>query len=572
MTVTPRCDVAVIGAGHNGLVAANYLADAGLAVTVLERRGVIGGATVTEELIPGYLSSSCAYVLGLLHPAILRELELRRYGLHLYQTDIANVNLLEDGRHLVLYNDLGATLRELERARPGESDRFVALGLRLQRFAQLIGPAMLASPPPLSELVAGFEAVGENALFEEFFALSIADLLDRYLEDDLLKGLLTFFGLVSAWGGPWTPGWTFLYGHHAVGEYEGHMGQFAFPRGGMGSVAEALATRARDRGVTIRTDAPVERVVVDGGRATGIVLVSGEELSARAVVSNADPQRTFLGMVDARQLPDDFRARIERFDMRGSMARVHIALDGLPDFVGMERGAGPHCRGLTLLGAETERFESVWGAQRRGRIPEDFPVEFLIQSVHDDSLAPSGKHMLMTGIQQLPFDLEEGTWDDRRDAFAELVLDVMTRYAPRLRDHVLDTYTITPLDLEREYGLTGGNIFHGAMTLSQVFGERPASGWSDYRSPVRGLYLCGSGAHPGGGVMGVPGHNAAHVVAGDLTGAVTPRHAHTARRGRDRSRRAPPGPRAVERLLANRRTRRLLGLRASQRSQRWSAA
>jgi len=246
--------------------------------------------------------------------------------------------------------------------------------------------------------------------------------------------------------------------------------------------------------------------------------------------------------------------------MRGSMARVHIALDGLPDFVGMQPGAGPHTRGLTLLGAEMERFESAWAAQRRGQIPQDFPIEFLVQSVHDDSLAPPGKHMLMTGIQQLPFELEQGTWDDHKAAFTELVLDQMTRYAPRLRDHMIDTYTITPLDLEREYGLTGGNIFHGAMTLSQVFGERPVSGWSDYRSPVARLYLCGSGAHPGGGVMGVPGHNAAEAIASDLaaSGASTTPPAPPA------AGRRPPSVPPVERIMANPRARKALVKLAKQ--------
>lgn len=548
--MTPH-DVVVIGAGHNGLVAANYLADAGLRVAVVERRAVVGGATVTEELIPGFRSSSCAYVVGLLHPRILRDLELRRFGLELYQNDVANVNLFEDGRHLMLYNDLGATLRELERVCPGESERFVALGLRLQRFAALIGPWILTAPPQLSELLGVFEEAGESGLFEEFFALGIADLLERYLEADMLKGLLTFFALVSAWGGPWTPGWTFLYGHHSVGEYNGHMGQYALPRGGMGAVADALARRARERGVAIRTDAPVSRVIVERGRATGVVLDSGEQIEARAVASSADPQRTFLGMLDRGELPDEFTKRIEQFDMRGSMGRVHIALDGIPDFVGLEPGAGPHTQGLTLLGAEMERFESAWSAQRQGRVPQDFPIEFLLQSASDDSLAPPGKHMLMTGIQQLPFELADGTWDDHRDAFTELVLHEMTRYAPRLREHVIDTYTITPLDLERDYGLTGGNIFHGAMTLSQVFGERPANGYSDYRSPVRGLYLCGSGAHPGGGVMGVPGHNAANAIATDLAGAGGA--AGRPGRSRKRTRVAP-----VERVMAHPRALRAL--------------
>ncbi|HEY2600918.1 MAG TPA: NAD(P)/FAD-dependent oxidoreductase [Thermoleophilaceae bacterium] len=508
----------IVGAGHNGLVAANYLADAGLAVTVVERRGMVGGATVTEELIPGFRSSSCSYVAGLLHPKVLRDLDLAQQGLRLYQTDVGDVNLLEDGRHVVLWNELSATLRDLERLRPGESERFVALGLRLQQFARMIAPWVLEAPPELSEVLATFERAGEADLFEEFFTLSVADLLDRYLELDLLKGFLSFYALVSAWGGPWTPGWSFLYGHHSIGEYEGRMGQYAFPRGGMGSLAEALASRARARGVAIRVDAPVERILVERGRATGVLLASGEELPARSVASGADPHRTFLGLVERGDLPARFRTDIEHFDMRGSMARVHIALDGLPDFVGMESGAGPHYRGLTLLGADMERFERAWDAERQGRIPEDFPVEFLTQSVHDDTIAPAGKHLLITGVQQLPYELADGTWDDHKAAFTERVIEVMTRYAPRLRDHIIDTYTITPLDLEREYGLTGGNIFHGAMTLGQVFGGRPASGFGGYRSPIEGLYLCGAGAHPGGGVMGVPGHNAAHVIASDLLG------------------------------------------------------
>ncbi len=547
-------DAIVIGAGHNGLVCANYLADAGHSVTVLERREVVGGATVTEELIPGFRSSSCAYVVGLLNPKILRDLELHRFGLDLYQTDVGDVNLLEDGRNVILWNDLGTTLRGLDALLPGESERFVALGLRLERFAQLIEPWSLREPPELSEVVAHFEAAGEEDLFEEFFTLSVADLLDRYLELDLLKGFLTFYGLVSAWGGPWTPGWTFLYGHHSVGEFDGHMGQYGFPRGGMGAVAESLAARAKAKGVEIRTGAPVERIVVEGGKATGVVLASGEELGAKVVTSGADPHRTFLGMVESRDLPNDFRQAISRFDMRGSMARVHIALDGIPDFNGMEPGAGPHCRGLTLLGGEMERFESVWDSQRRGRIAEDFPIEFLLQSAHDDSLAPPGKHMLMTGIQQLPFELEEGTWDDHRDAFTERVLDVLSRYAPTLRDHIIDTHTITPLDLEREYGLTGGNIFHGGMTFGQVFGSRPAMGWSDYRSPVEGLYLCGSGAHPGGGVMGVPGHNAAHAIASDLAGVP-----------RERSRPSgPQGRSSIDRLMSRPRMRRAMVKAAQQ--------
>lgn len=541
-------DAIVIGAGHNGLVCANYLADAGHSVTVVERRTIIGGATVTEELIPGFQCSSCAYVVGLLHPRVLSDLELSRFGLDLYQTDVGDVNLLEDGRSLVLWNELGATLRDLEEALPGESERFVELGLRLERFAGLTSPWILREPPDLSALLAEFEAAGEGELFEEFFTISVADLLDRYLQLDILKGFLAFYGLVSAWGGPWSPGWTFLYGHHSVGEFDGHMGQYGFPRGGMGSVSEALASRARARGVKIRTDAPVRRILVERGRATGVELESGEGIGSGMVLSSADPHRTFIGMLGADDLPPDFRRAIHGFDMRGSMARVHFALDGLPDFVGMEPGAGPHCRGLTLLGGEMERFEYAWESQRRGRIAEDFPVEFIIQSTHDDSLAPEGRHVMMTGVQQLPFDLEVGTWDDHKGEFTERVVDVISRYAPRLRDHMIATHTITPLDLEREYGLTGGNIFHGGMTFGQVFGGRPAMGWSDYRTPVLNLYLCGSGAHPGGGVMGVPGRNAALAAAADMAGVPRPQG--------DRK----PGARrgAMDRLMARPRIRRAM--------------
>lgn len=557
----PDPPILIIGAGHNGLIAANYLADAGLRVIVTERRSVVGGATVTEELIPGFRSSSCSYLVGLLHPTILKELDLASYGLELYQNDVGDMVLLPDGRHLVLWNDLGRTLRDLEQAAPGESERYIELGLRLERFARLTSPWLLRPPPDLSEVVARFEDAGEMDLFREFFTSSITDLLDRYLRYDLLKGFLSFLGLVSAWGGPRTPGWSFLYGHHSVGEFNGQMGQYGFPRGGMGSLAEALAKRARSRGVTIKTDAGVERILVEGGKARGVVLASGEEISARAVVSSADPQHTFLALVDAKELPDDFRLSIERYDARGSMARVHIALDGLPDFVGLEPGPGPQYRGLTLLGAETERFEASWKAQSLGAIPEDFAIEFMVQSVHDHSLAPPGKHMMMTGIQQLPFELAKGTWDDHRAAFTNRVIDVLRQYAPQIRDHMIDTHTITPLDLEREYGMTGGNIFHGAMTLGQIFGGRPVAGWSDYRSPIDSLYLCGSGAHPGGGVMGAPGRNAAHTIAADLAGS-----SRDGDRGAPRARVAVRPKPLTERLMDRPKIRRIMVTAARQRA------
>jgi phytoene dehydrogenase-like protein len=360
-----------------------------------------------------------------------------------------------------------------------------------------------------------FYESGDGDLFDEFFTFSVKDLLDRYFKTDIMKGLLTFLAMVSVWGGPRTPGWAYVYGHHATGEYDGHMGQFAFPRGGMSGIAEAMAARARAKGATVRTNAPVERILVEKGSAAGVVLEGGEEIRATTVLSNADPRRTFLSLVDPKELPNAYVDRVRKFDDRGSMARVFLALDRLPNFVGCGPGEGPQHRGLTLLGAEVESFQRVGDAQAYGRVPDDFPIEFIMQTVHDDSLAPAGKHLLSTGIQQLPFTLESGSWDDYKDTFTNNVIDVLESYAPGIKESIIDTATITPLDLEREYALPGGNIFHGAMTLGQLYASRPVPGYASYRSPIQGLYLCGSGTHPGGGIMGAPGHNAAHAVLAD---------------------------------------------------------
>jgi phytoene dehydrogenase-like protein len=509
--------IVVIGAGHNGLVAAAYLARAGHSVTVLERRKVIGGASVTEELIPGFRSSSCAYVSGLLHPRILRDLQLESFGLELYATDISDANILPDGRHLFVWNDLGRTLRELEVLRRGESERFLAFGLRLERFAQLFSPFLLGEAPRLSEVVAAFEAANESELFGEFFTLSIKELLERYLELDVLKGLLTFLAMVSVWGGPSTPGLAYVYGHHSIGEFDGHMGRVAFARGGMGAIASAVADCARAHGAIVRTEAEARRIVTENGRVVGVELQNGELVRAEIVLSNADPKRTYCVLLDENAVPARAASEAKAFDVRGSMGRVHIALDGLPTFSALPRTEQAHFRGLTLLGADIDRFEAAWQEQLAGKLPRDPVVEFTVQSVHDDTLAPRGKHILVTGVQQLPFELSSGNWDDAKGRLTNLVLDAISAYAPDLKDHVIGTYTITPLDLEREYGLTGGNIFHGAMTLSQLFASRPLPQFG-HRSPIEGLYLCSAGTHPGGGVMGAPGYNAAAAVLTDIDG------------------------------------------------------
>jgi phytoene dehydrogenase-like protein len=510
-------DAIIIGAGHNGLVTANYLARAGRRVLVLEARDVVGGACTTEELIPGSRWSSCAFIAGLLRPEIIEELELRRFGLELYQGDSLSFALFPDGSHLFLHKELDRTLREIERLSRHDAQRFVDFGLRIQRFAQIVTPWLLSSPPSRSEVLAAFERAGESELFDEFTLLSVRDLLDRYFENDNLKAFLTFFAMVSIWGGPSTPGTSYVWGHHSWGEFEGNFGQFGFARGGMGAITEALAAGARHHGAEIRLSSPVERVLVAGGRAVGVLLGDGSEVRAAQVLSNADPQRSLLTFIDPRHLDAEFRQAVAQIDMRGSMARIHLLIDELPQYLPFDDAReGPQHHGHALLGAATELFEQAWEAERAGRFPEHFVIEAVIQSVTDPALAPPGQHTLTLGVQQVPFELAGTTWENAREEWCDGVLEDLFHYAPNLRGHIVDRVIITPADIESEYLLTGGNIFQGAMFLDQLFSERPLAGLADYRTPIMGYYLCGAGTHPGGGVMGANGHNAAQAALTDL--------------------------------------------------------
>ena len=514
-----RYDVVIAGGGHNGLVAANYLGRAGLSVLVLERRDQVGGACVTEELIPGFKSSSCAFVAGALRPQIIKDLELKKFGLETYQDDeVLACSIASNGSHFFVWKELDHTLRHFDqRFGSKDTNAFVQFGLNLQKVASIIGPTLLGPPPPLSEVIRMFEDSDNTKLFTEFMSLSVKDLLDRYFESDLLKGFLAFVGIVSIYGGPRTPGTAYEYTHHSINDFDGRFGQWGFARGGMGNITEAMANGARHYGVTIKTNATVERVIVESGAARGVFLESGEEMRANIVASNADPKRTYLTLVDPKHLPVDFIEEVRALDFRGSMARVHLASNVLPHYIGFDSPEeGPQHRGHTMLGADIERFEMAWDAEKYGRLPDELMIEVIIQTVHDPDMAPPGKHLINTGIQQLPIDLAKGTWDDLKPEFTKRVVDTLCEYAPNLRDNIIDTFTITPLDLEREYGLTGGNIFHGGMFLNQLFGSRPLPSWSEYRTPIKGLYLCGAGTHPGGAVNGAPGHNAAKVVLEDL--------------------------------------------------------
>ena len=510
-------DAIVIGAGHNGLVAAAYLARAGARVCVVERREVLGGACVTEELVPGTRSSSCAFVAAPgLHPEVLRDLDLRAHGLAMYQTPVLSCLLSDREAPLVVRADVDATLRALT-ARFGrrEAEGFLALGSRLRRFARLMRPSIAGPPPPLSSLEARFGS--DRDLFREFTESTMREVLDRYLESDQLRGMFSYLGLTGVHGSPSSPGTAFVFAYHSWGEYEGRFGEAAFVRGGMGAISDALASCARAAGADVIAGTAVERILVRDGAAAGVALAGGRELHAQLVVSNADPHRTFVEMIEPFELDAAFLDAVRGIDFRGSLGRVHVAVDRLPRFAGVTDDDA--YLGWTVLDAGMEELEAAGAAQDAGRIPgeDTLPVELVTQSYHDASLAGGGLHVIVTGVQQLPSVTSEQTWDELSGELERRVVNTLDKHAPGIRDRIVGTHTITPLDLERTYGLTGGNLFHGAMSPEQIFERRPLLGMSGYETPVGGLLLCGSGTHPGGGVTGVPGHNAA-VVALRLLG------------------------------------------------------
>ena len=510
-------DVIVIGAGHNGLVCASYLARAGLSVLVLEARDVIGGACVTEELIPGAKWSSCAFVADLIRPEIVADLQLSKFGFSMYTPDTMGFGLFPDGRNLMLHRNVARTLRGIEKYSRSDAQRFLEFGARLRRFAEYMRPWLLAPPLSRAEVLAAFEQHGETELHDEFLRYSTRELLDKYFETDLIKGFFTFYGMVSVFAGPSTAGTSYVFGHHASGEIDGHFGVWGYVRGGMGGFTQALGAAATYYGATIRVNSPVAHVITHDGKAIGVALASGEEFHAPAVISNADPVRSMIKFLDADVLDADLRTRVSNIDQRGSMARIHLLIDELPHYIGLPPGEGPQHQAHQLLGASVENFENAYVAEQKDEIAKDYPIEAVIQSVTDPTLAPRGVHTLTLGVQQLPGQLaSKGGWDSAKEPWADQVVSRLCDYAPNLKDHILDRYVITPKDLEDRWFLTGGNIFHAAMFDDQMFDGRPTPELAHYRTPVGGYYLCGAGTHPGGGVFGAPGHNAAHTVLADL--------------------------------------------------------
>jgi phytoene dehydrogenase-like protein len=503
----------IVGAGHNGLVCAAYLARAGLDVTVVERSDRIGGACVTEELFEGFHISTASYATSLLLPDIIDELGLE---LDIRIKDPEVFAPFEEGGGLLMWRDPRKRKEEISKVsvRDAESyPRFVEL---FEEAARWFRP-LLTYPATRKQVRRAFRKSEVEDLFAKTVEASVADVCEEYFESDLMQGLLASQGIIGSAAGPRTPGTAYLYLHHAFGMATGESGLWGLVRGGQGSITSELARVVEQAGGEIRLEADVESILVDGQRrAAGVVLRSGEEIRASMVCSNADPKRT-VGFLKEADLPPDF---VQDVELLPTLVKVNCALAGLPSFTGMSsEGAGPEHLGTITVSPSIDYLEEACSAAAEGRPAERMFLEAWIQTATEEGLAPEGKHTLSVFAQYVPYDLAEGTWDERRDEVGDKVLETLERYAPGLIDLVEDRLVLGPPDLEDRFALTGGNIFHGELLPEWLFDRRPSSAWHRYRLPLARLYLCGSGAHPGGGVCGAPGRNAARAVLSDLTAA-----------------------------------------------------
>ncbi len=530
MRVDP--DAVVVGGGHNGLTAAAYLASGGLRVLVLERREVLGGCCVTEEIAPGCRASTTSYIASMLRPEVIRDLRLKAHGLRMVPCDPALQVPFPDADVVAWWADMGATVAELKRLSPTDAETFARIDGRLKKLARYLQPFFLEPPPDVHATgVAGLlEAVrvgkrfrgisgDEIAEMASFLTGSLRDFLDRHYESEKVKTLVLANSVYGKHGGPGQPGTALGLLFHLLsgGDHE-EQGFYGHVLGGMGAITQAMAAECRARGVELRTGAPVARIDVRDGRVRGVVLGDGTEIAARVVLSNADPKRTFLGLVAAEALDEEFRARIRGIKMDGPCAKVNLVLSEEPRVTGMPRDATPLRRALFTLVPSLEYAERCYDAAKHGEIPEELWVDCVVASNADPELCPRGRHVMTCFVQYVPYRLREGTWDEKRDLLGDRVVRKIGEYAPNVPASVVARQVLTPLDLERVYGLTEGNIFHGDLSLDQLFFMRPVAGWARYRTPVAGLYLCGAGAHPGGGVTGAPGYNAARRVLDDLRG------------------------------------------------------
>lgn len=517
-------DAIVVGAGHNGLTAAAYLAGAGLSTLVLERREIVGGCCVTEEIAPGCRASTTSYIASMLRPTVIRDLQLASHGLRMVPCDPGLLVPFVDGTALPWWADRERTVAEFSKISAQDARTFVRIDGQLKKLARYLQPFFLEPPPdPSVRGLAGWMEllrVGkrfrgmsgeESAQLVSFLTGSLGDFLDRHYESEKIKTMFLANNLYGKHGGPYDGGTALGLLFHLLSGGDGEIqGFYGHVIGGMGAITQALASAGRKRGVEIRVSSPVQKIEAREGSVRGVVLEDGTEIAARMVLSNADPKRTFLGLVDAQELPEEFRRAIQGIKMAGPCAKVNFVLSEEPRVTGVPRDWTLSQRALFTLVPSLEFAERCYDTSKYGEIPEELWVDCVVASNADPTLAPEGKHVMTSFIQYVPYRLRQGTWDESRELLGDRVVKKIAEFAPNFPRSIVARQVLTPLDLERTYGLTEGNIFHGDLSLDQLFFMRPVPGWSQYRTPVEGLYLCGAGAHPGGGVTGAPGYNAAH--------------------------------------------------------------
>jgi len=537
--MSQKYDVVVIGGGHNGLVNAAYLARAGKKVLVLERRHIVGGAAVTEEIIPGFQFSECSYVVSLLRPEIIRELDLPRHGLEILPLDGTFTPMLNND-YLWRVNDHGKTVREIRRHSRVDAEAYEEFSKLMVPMCRFVKPLLSMIPPDptsvnprdlnkLYSLYKRFQELSsdERYTFVQLMTMSAAEFLDQWFETDALKATMSASGIIGTFLGVRSPGTAYVLLHHYMGEIDGAFRSWGFSRGGTGAISNAIAAAAQEAGAEIRTKAAVCKILARNGRATGVALEDGEEISATVVSSGVDPHLTFEKFLEPDELPVEFLEDVRRYKFRGSSGKVNLALEALPDFRCLP-GAGTHLRGAISISPSVEYMERAYDDAKYGHFSRRPYIDIVIPSLTDPSVAPPGKHVLSCFVQYAPYKLAEGegTWDEQRERFGDNVVNTIAEFAPNLKRIMIGRQVLTPLDLEREFGLTQGNIFQGELSLEQLFFLRPVPGWAYYRTPIQNLYMCGAATHPGGGIMGAPGRIASQVILRDWRKTAASRQFH----------------------------------------------